>query len=94
MVFSDKAPDSTLLDAHSHAVRRVLRSFGRQPRHVSISLGSMLLPAFDGWPMNGSFDGETSALCSVCEYLEDDLKSAFADMPGRELSHPDEFGPV
>jgi hypothetical protein len=66
---------------HCETVLTELSRLGRLRANPSVGWQRSALPRFDGEDRLDNYDGETSALRTAFEWLEDDLKSLFRDLP-------------
>lgn len=63
---------------------RELKNLGRRRGGTLRGGGSMAMPSFNGLTWRGSFDGETSVMHEVCDWIEADLKNLFRSLPSRD----------
>jgi len=83
--FAAGPPSSEDADYHTH-VTDSLKRLGRFTQSSRIWIGSGVLPSFDGHGLVGGFDGETSSFHQCREWLKDDLKELFRDVPGADMA--------
>jgi hypothetical protein len=69
------------LRTHYESVLTELSRLGRLRAKPSVGWKRSALPRFNGEDSLGSYDGETSALRTALEWLEDDLERLFRDLP-------------
>jgi hypothetical protein len=84
---ADLVPPSGAVRPTSRAyyddVAAVLERLGRHPARVVARWSSGSIKRFDGTDWLGNFDGETAAMRTACNWLEDDLKALFEELPER-----------
>lgn len=69
--------------AYYDDVVAALARLGRHPARVVARWSSGSIKRFDGTDWLGNFDGETAAMRTACNWLEDDLKALFEELPER-----------
>lgn len=82
---ADLVPPSKAVKPTSRAdyddVAAALERLGRHPARVVARWSSGSIERFDGTDRLGNFDGETAAMRTACNWLEDDLNALFEELP-------------
>ncbi len=81
--FINKTPTG-FLGRNFRELDQELKNLGRRHGGTLQGGGSMRVPHFNGFTPRGSFNGETSVMHKVCDWIKSDVERLFRSLPNRD----------